>query len=131
MKLPFLSTRCQSQCEITILDHYMSVTTYLGTSLQIQYRTLHVLILGGVHLPLAIMNNIEWRRGHSVVWQIYGGGVHLPLVSICFYMHWYFLIFSYKLTVSNGLLLMALKSKVFTLCSGSLEWGWGSSDFGI
>ena len=50
-------------------------------------------------------------------------GVHLPLVSICFYMHWYFLIFSYKLTVLNGLSLTALKSKEFTLCSGSFEWG--------
>ena len=58
------------------------------------------------------------------------GGVHLPLVSICLYMHWYFLIFSYKLTVSNGLSLMTLNSKEFTLCSGSFQWG-GPSAFGI
>ena len=38
-------------------------------------------------------------------------------------MHWYFLIFSYKLTVSNGLSLVTLKREVFTLCSGSFEWG--------
>ena len=37
-------------------------------------------------------------------------GVHLPLVFICLYMHWYFLIFSYKLTVSNGLPLTTLNS---------------------
>ena len=37
-------------------------------------------------------------------------GVHLPMISICALvyisidlpLHWYFLIFSYKLTVSNG-----------------------------
>ena len=50
-------------------------------------------------------------------------GVHLPLVSICLYMHWYFLIFSYQLTVSNGLSLMTLNSEEFTLCSGSFKWG--------
>ena len=38
-------------------------------------------------------------------------------------MHCYFLIFSYKLTISNGLSLMTLNSKEFTLCSGSFEWG--------
>ena len=38
-------------------------------------------------------------------------------------MHWYFLIFSYKLTILNGLSLTTLNSKEFTLCSGSFEWG--------
>ena len=38
-------------------------------------------------------------------------------------MHWYFLIFSYKLTVSNGLSLTTLNSKEMTLCSGSFKWG--------
>ena len=28
VKLPFLTTRCQYQCEIAILDHYMSVTMW-------------------------------------------------------------------------------------------------------
>ena len=28
VKLPFLSTRCQYQCEIAILDHYMSVSMW-------------------------------------------------------------------------------------------------------
>ena len=40
-----------------------------------------------------------------------------------FYMHWYFLIFSYKLTILNGLSLMTLNSKELTLCSGSIKWG--------
>ena len=38
-------------------------------------------------------------------------------------MHRYFLTFSYKLTVSNGLSLTTLNSKEITLCSGSFEWG--------
>ena len=37
-------------------------------------------------------------------------------------MHWYFLIFSYKLTVSNGLSLTTLNSEEITLCSGSFKW---------
>ena len=40
-------------------------------------------------------------------------------------MQWYFLIFSYYLTVSNGHSLTALKSKEFTLISGSFKWGRG------
>ena len=53
-------------------------------------------------------------------------------LSIClwylhvFSMQWYFLIFSYYLTVLNGCSLTALKSIEFTLCSGSFEWGGGS-----
>ena len=38
-------------------------------------------------------------------------------------MHWYFLISSYYLTVSNGCSLTALKSVEFTQCSGSFEGG--------
>ena len=38
-------------------------------------------------------------------------------------MHWYFLISSYYLTVSNGCSLTALKSIEFTQHSGSFEWG--------
>ena len=53
------------------------------------------------------------------------GGVHLPMVSTCVLvsiyisidvpLQWYFLVYSYKLTVSNGLSLMTLNSKEFTL----------------
>ena len=52
-------------------------------------------------------------------------------LSIClwylhvFSMQWYFLIFSYYLTVSNGYSLTALKSEEFTLSSGSFKWGRG------
>ena len=57
-------------------------------------------------------------------------------LSIClwylhvFSMQWYFLIFSYYLTVLNGSSLTALKSIEFTQCSGSFTWG-GPSAFGI
>ena len=46
--------------------------------------------------------------------------------SICLwylYVYIYALVFSYKLTVSNGLSLMTLNSEEFTLCSGSFKWG--------
>ena len=48
---------------------------------------------------------------------------YLPLVSTCFSMHWYFLISTYYLTVSNVCSLTALKGIEFTQCSGSFEWG--------
>ena len=40
-------------------------------------------------------------------------------------MHWYFLISSYYLTVSNGHSLTVLKSIEVTQCSGSFKWGEG------
>ena len=49
---------------------------------------------GGIHLPLSLIDNIEQQRDHSVLWQCCQG-VHLPVVSVSSYMHWYFLIFSY------------------------------------
>ena len=59
-------------------------------------------------------------------------GVHIfiyALVSIClwylhvFSMHWYFLIFSYYLTVLNWLSLVTLKSVEFTQHAGSFNGG--------
>ena len=47
-----------------------------------------------------------------------------------FSLHWYFLISSYYLTVSNGCSLTALKSIEVTQSSGSFKEG-GSSAFGI
>ena len=102
--------------------------------------------MGGVHLPLvstcflyavvfpyifllfdcfewALIDCIEKCRVHSELWQFQMGG------SIClWYLHvlsmqWYFLIFSYYLTVLNGHSLTALKSVEFTLSSGSFKWG--------
>ena len=58
-----------------------------------------------------------------------GGSICLWYLHV-FSMHRYFLIFSYYLTVSNGHSLTALKSKEFTLISGSFKWG-GPSAFGI
>ena len=43
-------------------------------------------------------------------------------------MDWYFLIFSYELTVSNGLSLVTLKSIEYSQCSGSFEWGEGGRE---
>ena len=57
---------------------------------------------------LAVLNG-----GSICVWYLY-----------VFYMHWYFLMFSYKLTILNGLSLMTLNSEEFTLCSGSFEGGY-------
>ena len=59
--------------------------------------------------PLAVLNG-----GVICLWYLY-----------VFSMHWYFLIFSYKLTISNGLSLVTLNSKEFTQWSGSFERGGG------
>ena len=42
-------------------------------------------------------------------------------------MHWYLLIYSYYLTVSNWHSLTALSSVKFSQCSGSCQWGGGIS----
>ena len=64
-------------------------------------------------------------------------GVHIfiyALVSIClwylhvFSMHWYFLIFTYYLTVLNWLSLATWKRVEFTQHAGSFDWG-GPSAF--
>ena len=60
---------------------------------------------------------IHWKAKSSLcALEVLNGGnnCQIDLVS-----HWHFLISSYKLTVSNGLSLTTLKSKEFTLCSGS------------
>ena len=73
-----------------------------------------------------------------MLWQFQVGGVNLqiyplvfPYIFLLFFilahchfsMHWYFLIYSYYLTVSNGCSLTALSSVKFTQCSGSFKWG--------
>ena len=108
--------------------------------------------MGGVHLPLVstcflyalifpyifllfdcfewvLMDCIEKRRGHSVLWQFQmGGGGSICLWYLhVFSMHWYFLISSYYLTVSNGHSLTILKSIEVTQHSGSFKWGGGGS----
>ena len=40
-------------------------------------------LTGGVHLPLSLNDTNEQWRDHSVLWQCWPGGVHLPLVSTC------------------------------------------------
>ena len=56
--------------------------------------------------------------------------------GIYIFIYWYFLIFSYKLTVSNGLSLMVWKCVAVTFSSRSFKWGGGegrgrTSAFGI
>ena len=66
----------------------------------------------------------HWRVKSSLSLLVVSkGGVILPLVSTCFYMHCYFLMFSYKLTILNGLSFMPLKSKEFTVSSSSFGGG--------
>ena len=45
--------------------------------------------------------------------------------GIYIFIYWYFLIFSYKLTVLNGLSLMVWKCIAVTFSSSSFEWGEG------
>ena len=51
-----------------------------------------------------------------------GGSICLWYLHV-FSMHWYFLISSYYLTVSNGHSLTALESVEFTQHSSSFQWG--------
>ena len=73
-----------------------------------------------------LIDHIEKQRVHSELWQFRMGGsigsVNLWYLHV-FSMHWYFLISSYYLTVSNGCSVTALKSKEFTLSSGIFKWG--------
>ena len=84
----------------------MSVTTYLGTSSHIWYWSLHVLERG-IHLPFALIDNIEQWRVHSVLWQFWRG-------SICL---WYLYIY-----IRTGISLYFLISWLFWM--GSHWWHW-------
>ena len=57
-----------------------------------------------------------------------GGSICLWYLQV-FSMHWYFLISSYCLTVSNGCSLTVLKSVEVTQHSGSFKWGGSSGRF--
>ena len=64
----------------------------------------------------------------GVYCQFYLGKTDFSFISvfgICMfiYLRWYFLIYSYLLTILNGLSLATLHSEEFTQCSGSFEWG--------
>ena len=65
---------------------------------------------------------------HFLIKQFQMGGDHLPLVSVSLYILvfpyiFYFLIFSNKLTVSNGFSLMVWKHIAVTFSSSSFKWG--------
>ena len=57
--------------------------------------------------------------GTICLWYLYAFGIYM------FSLHWYFLISSYYLTVSNGHSLTALKSIEVTQSSDSFIWGGG------
>ena len=69
-----------------------------------------------------LIDCIEKHRGHSELWQFQTGGT-ICLWYLYPYIYWYFLIFSNKLTVSNGHSLTALKSIEVTQSSGSFKQG--------
>ena len=68
---------------------------------------------------------MKMRSCHFLVKQFQMGGVgHISAFGIyMFSLHWYFLISSYYLTVSNGHSLTALKSVEVTQSSGSFKGG--------
>ena len=72
----------------------------------------------------ALIDCTEKRRGHSELWQfqMVGGSICLWCLHV-FSMHWYFLIFSYYLTVSNGFSLTVWKHIAVTFSSSSLKLG--------
>ena len=87
----------------------------------------------------------HWTEKRSLcALAVLKGGVHLPLVSVSLYMHWYFLIFSYwtvkrflcSMTVLTGgsiclwVSMTPMNSEEITLFSGSVDQG-GPSAFGV
>ena len=66
---------------------------------------------------------------HFLVKQFQMGGT-ICLWYLYPYIYWYFLIFSNKLTVSNGFSLTVCKCLAVTFSSSSFKWG-GPSAFGI
>ena len=80
-------------------------------------------------LPVSLNDNIEQWRDHSVLWQCWLGGIHMPLVSVSLYMHWYFLIFS---SICLLVSMTTFNSEEITLCSDSVDLGgWQSYAFGV
>ena len=69
-----------------------------------------------------LIDSIVKCKVHLVLCQFPGGWVNLKMSS-WISIHWYFLIYSYYLTVSNGHSLTALSSVKFTQCSGTFKWG--------
>ena len=66
--------------------------------------------------------SMHWYFLLSSYYLTVSNGICLWYLHVCS-MHWYFLISSYYLTVSNGHSLTTLKGIEFTQCSGSFKWG--------
>ena len=115
VKLPLLTTSCQSQCEICLLYIYICIGVYIAIKL-IQYTGMQVIYTWKrgrgssacfIYALFKISKEnwigvINWKGGVICLWYLYP------------YIYWYFLIFSYKLTVSNVFSLATLKSIEFT-----------------
>ena len=104
---------------------YIGVCITIKTGIQVIYTWK----LGGLSASYPYMFCTRSRQISDFMYQyarhlcwIDGGSICLWYLYV-FYMHWYFLIFSYKLTVSNGLSLVTLNSEEFTQWSGSFKWG--------
>ena len=89
-------------------------------------------LLGGISVFECQWQHWTVKRSLCALSDIWGGILwDVPSVTLTFryifllveVSHWHFLISSYYLTVSNLLSLTALKSKEFTLSSGSIKWG--------
>ena len=73
-----------------------------------------------LYLPLSLIDNIEQQRDHSVLLTVLTGGIHLPVVTVSLYMHWYFLIISY---ICLWVSMTTLNSEEIFLCSDSVDLG--------
>ena len=84
----------------------LAVSACRSENLKIRSVKLSTLIPRGVNLQ------IYPGKSENCLWYLHVSS-----------MHWYLLISSYYLTVSNGCSLTALKSIELTQCSGSFNWG--------
>ena len=109
-----------SLCTGISLYFLISWPFWMGSHWQHWKWCLYLYICTGISLYFLF----EQWRDHSVLWQCWWG-VHLPLVSVSLYMHWYFLIFSYW-TVKRSLCALAVMTGgpsafsiyMFSLCTG-------------
>ena len=110
--MPLVST-CFLCTGISLSSYYLTVSN--GHSLT---------ALKSVEVTQSSDSFIRWG-GTICLWYLYAFGIYM------FSLHWYFLISSYYLTVSNGCSLTALKSVEVTQSSDSFIWGEGGGGEGV
>ena len=105
-----------------IFSYYLTVWNWLSlvTLKSIEFTQHAGSFEWGVHLPLSLNDTNEQWRDHSVLWQ-WSGGVHLPLMSVSLYMHWYFIYCKIYL-VSHWHFLYLPISWLFQMGSHWLHW---------